>query len=246
RYAFDYVFDASATQRAVYENTTKFLIQARHTWGVLDGFNATVFAYGCTGAGKTYTMIGNDQEGHQGIMVLTLQDLFKQQYRASEAQGRRYSVTVSFLEVYNENIRDLLNDTGDFLDLREDPIKGPTVSGLAEVEARTPEEIMGLLRQGNLSRTQQATKANAVSSRSHAVLQVVVESRDIAVGTVARTHVGKLSLVDLAGSERAAATQNRGVRLVEGANINRSLLALGNCINALGDRGNKGQFVPYR
>ncbi|CAM9483359.1 unnamed protein product [Ectocarpus sp. 4 AP-2014] len=241
RYAFDYVFDATATQRAVYENTTKFLIQ-----GVVDGYNATVFAYGCTGAGKTYTMIGNGQEGHQGIMVLTLQDLFKQQRRASEVQGRRYSVTVSFLEVYNENIRDLLNDTGEFLDLREDPIKGPTVSGLAEVEARTPEEIMDLLHQGNQSRTQQATRANAASSRSHAVLQVVVESRDKAPGTVATMHIGKLSLVDLAGSERAAATQNRGVRLVEGANINRSLLALGNCINALGERGNKGQFVPYR
>ncbi|CAM9373236.1 unnamed protein product, partial [Ectocarpus sp. 13 AM-2016] len=231
----------TATQRAVYENTTKFLIQ-----GVVDGYNATVFAYGCTGAGKTYTMIGNGQEGHQGIMVLTLQDLFKQQRRASEVQGRRYSVTVSFLEVYNENIRDLLNDTGEFLDLREDPIKGPTVSGLAEVEARTPEEIMDLLHQGNQSRTQQATRANAASSRSHAVLQVVVESRDKAPGTVATMHIGKLSLVDLAGSERAAATQNRGVRLVEGANINRSLLALGNCINALGERGNKGQFVPYR
>eukprot|EP00903_Cladosiphon_okamuranus_P015604 g14408.t1 len=241
RYAFDHVFDATATQRAVYENTTKFLIQ-----GVLDGFNATVFAYGCTGAGKTYTMIGNGQEGHQGIMVLTLQDLFMQQKRASEVQGRRYSVTVSFLEVYNENIRDLLNDTGEFLDLREDPIKGPTVSGLAEVEARTPEEIMDLLHQGNQSRTQQATRANAVSSRSHAVLQVIVESRDKTPGTVATMHIGKLSLIDLAGSERAAATQNRGVRLVEGANINRSLLALGNCINALGERGNKGQFVPYR
>ncbi|CAN0191906.1 unnamed protein product [Ectocarpus sp. 12 AP-2014] len=109
------------------------------------------------------------------------------------------------VQVYNENIRDLLNDTGEFLDLREDPIKGPTVSGLAEVEARTPEEIMDLLHQGNQSRTQQATRANAASSRSHAVLQVVVESRDKAPGTVATMHIGKLSLVDLAGSERCLA-----------------------------------------
>ncbi|CAM9619919.1 unnamed protein product [Chrysoparadoxa australica] len=105
---------------------------------------------------------------------------------------------------------------------------------------------MELLMKGNRSRTQQATKANAVSSRSHAVLQVLVENRQRAPGTIAQMRIGKLSLVDLAGSERASITQNRGMRLVEGANINRSLLALGNCINALGEKGNKGQFVPYR
>ncbi|CAM9377804.1 unnamed protein product, partial [Discosporangium mesarthrocarpum] len=172
RYAFDYVFNKHDTQQAVYENTTKFLIQ-----GVLDGFNATVFAYGCTGAGKTYTMIGTAQDGHEGIMVLTLQDLFKEQEKAGKEQGMKYSVTVSFLEVYNENVRDLLNDSGDFLDLREDPMKGPTVSGISEVEATTPEEIMGLLHQGNRNRTQQATRANDVSSRSHAVLQVWKKKR---------------------------------------------------------------------
>jgi len=155
-------------------------------------------------------------------------------------------VTVSFLEVYNENIRDLLSDVEEYLDLREDPIKGPMVAGITEVEASTSREIMDLLQQGNYRRAQQATAANEVSSRSHAVLQVVVEGRDKASGTVANIKVGKLSLVDLAGSERAANTQNRGARLVEGANINRSLLALGNCINALGEKGNKGNFVPYR
>jgi kinesin family member 18/19 len=105
---------------------------------------------------------------------------------------------------------------------------------------------MQLLHQGNAKRSQAATAANEVSSRSHAVLQVVVESRDKAPGVVANIKVGKLSLVDLAGSERAANTKNTGARLVEGANINRSLLALGNCINALGEKGNKGNFVPYR
>lgn len=95
---------------------------------------------------------------------------------------------------------------------------------------------MDLLHHGNRNRTQQATAANAVSSRSHAVLQVVVENRDKAEGTIAKIKIGKLSLVDLAGSERAAVTKNKGIRLTEGANINRSLLALGNCINALGEK----------
>ena len=107
-------------------------------------------------------------------------------------------------------------------------------------------EVMQLLHQGNARRSQAATAANEVSSRSHAVLQINVETQDKAPGLVANIKVGKLSLVDLAGSERAANTKNSGVRLVEGANINRSLLALGNCINALGEKGNKGNFVPYR
>lgn len=134
----------------------------------------------------------------------------------------------------------------EYLDLREDPINGPCVAGLTEIVTKNGEEIMKLLHQGNEKRTQQPTAANEVSSRSHAVLSVVVESKERAPGTVAKIKVGKLSLIDLAGSERAANTQNRGVRLLEGANINRSLLALGNCINALGEKGNKGNFVPYR
>lgn len=120
------------------------------------------------------------------------------------------------------------------------------VAGILEIEAKTSGEIMNLLHTGNQRRTQQPTAANEVSSRSHAVFQVVVECKDRAPGTVASVKVGKLSLVDLAGSERAANTKNSGKRLVEGANINRSLLALGNCINALGEKGNKGNFVPYR
>ncbi|CAM9139236.1 unnamed protein product, partial [Phaeothamnion confervicola] len=243
RYAFDFVFDKDSTQQSVYENTTRFLIK-----GVLDGFSATVFAYGCTGAGKTYTMVGTSQE--PGIMMLTLRDLFREQARAAARHGLRYTVKASFLEVYNENIRDLLSDVDEYLDLREDPIKarwlpGPVVAGILEVEARTAEEVMELLHRGNRNRTMQATRANAVSSRSHAVLQVTVENRERAPGTVAHVKIGKLSLVDLAGSERAAITQNRGMRLVEGANINRSLLALGNCINALGEKGSR-VFVPYR
>ena len=244
QYAFDYVFEPSSSQEATYHHTTKFLIH-----GVLDGFNATVFAYGQTGSGKTYTMIGTEE--NPGIMVRVMSDLFSICATQAAANVLTYKVTVSFLEVYNENIRDLLSEgvgMDEYLDLREDPIKGPVVAGITEVEAKTSGEIMRLLHQGNARRSQAATAANEVSSRSHAVLQVIIEARDSASGhgVVENIKVGKLSLVDLAGSERAANTQNRGARLVEGANINRSLLALGNCINALGEKGNKGNFVPYR
>jgi hypothetical protein len=189
-------------------------------------------------------MIGTQQD--PGIMVRVMSDLFVHSTQQGKQQGVLYKVSVSFLEVYNENIRDLLSDAEEYLDLREDPIKGPVVAGITEVEASSGDEIMSLLHQGNAKRSQAATAANEVSSRSHAVLQVLVEGRDRAPGVVANIKVGKLSLVDLAGSERAANTKNTGARLVEGANINRSLLALGNCINALGEKGNKGNFVPYR
>ncbi|KAL7693829.1 putative kinesin-like protein [Plasmopara halstedii] len=251
RYAFDYVFDPHDSQQKVYEHTTKFLIH-----GILNGFNATVFAYGCTGAGKTYTMLGTQNE--PGIMARTLQDLFQSIERVqNHSAGRiRYRVTVSFLEIYNENIRDLLSagsscssaaniPSSEFLDLREDPIQGIIVAGLMEVEANNARDVMKLLRRGNRYRSQESTAANAVSSRSHAVLQVHIEQEESGSGdNNIEVKVGKLSLVDLAGSERAAVTQNRGKRLLEGANINRSLLALGNCINALGEKG--GSFVPYR
>lgn len=198
----------------------------------------------CCVALQTYTMIGTPTD--PGIMVLTLRDLFARTRELAEENGVLYTITVSFLEVYNENIRDLLSDVEEYLDLREDPIKGPVVAGITEVVASSAEEVMELLHRGNRNRTQQPTAANEESSRSHAVLQITVECKDRAPGTVANIKIGKLSLVDLAGSERAANTQNKGVRLLEGANINRSLLALGNCINALGEKGNKGNFVPYR
>ena len=251
RYAFDHAFSPSASTPEVYKKTTSFLID-----GVVAGYNATVFAYGATGAGKTYTMLGS-RESQTGIMFYTLRDLFKkigsrvcvsksQSLPGSMQRVRSYKVTCSFLEVYNEMIRDLLTPGSDYLDLREDPVKGPVVAGLSEVEAGNVEDVMSLVRKGNSRRTTEGTRANATSSRSHAVLSLVVENRDEGVrGSISNVTTGKLSLIDLAGSERAAVTQNKGIRLVEGANINRSLLALGNCINALrSDR--RGTFVPYR
>ena len=246
-YAFDFAFDKNTSQNCVFENSTKFLIK-----GVVNGYNATVFAYGATGAGKTYTMLGN--ENNPGIMPLTLQELFNE---VNSLTDREYKLRFWYLEIYNENIRDLLkfmnknnqNDDNEYLDLREDPIKGILVSGITEISITNSKEMLKILKRGNRNRTQEATGANETSSRSHAILQVSIEYKEKNSGIDIEIKYSKLSLIDLAGSERASATQNRGIRLIEGANINRSLLTLGNCINALCDASAKGikkPYVPYR
>lgn len=235
QYMFDIALDGSTQQRDVYEKTCKFLIP-----GVICGFNATVFAYGATGAGKTYTMLGTDDD--PGIMALALNDLFLEMERTYADMS--YKVSMSYLEIYNEMIRDLLNPTSGVLDLREDA-RGVQVSGLSEINARSTDEVMEILMQGNKERTQEPTAANKTSSRSHAILQIQVQQRSRVKGLARQVRLGKLFLIDLAGSERAANTHNRGQRMVEGAHINRSLLALGNCINALSDR-NASRYVNYR
>ncbi|XP_035695150.1 kinesin-like protein KIF19 isoform X2 [Branchiostoma floridae] len=235
QYVFDYSFDGRSTQEEVYAYTTRPLIES-----VIEGFNATVFAYGATGAGKTYTMLGTEHE--PGVMARSLNALFEEMYRTSE--NMVYQVSMSYLEIYNEMIRDLLNPESGFLELREDA-KGVQVTGLSEVNAKSTKEVMELLQQGNKQRTQEPTKANKTSSRSHAVLQVTVKQRSRVRNTTQEVRVGKLYMIDLAGSERAAQTQNRGKRMKEGAHINRSLLALGNCINALCEKGGKA-YVNYR
>lgn len=239
QYAFDYAFDETISQQEVFNKTTYFLLD-----GVLNGFNATVFAYGPTGAGKTYTMLG--EVDTLGIMLMSFVELFSRIENLS--RDRNYSVRICYLEIYNEIVRDLLNPSNAFLDIREDPEKGIIVSGVKELNATSPEEVINCLRLGNRRRTCEPTEANMTSSRSHAVLQILVEYKDKATGTTAEVIYGKLSLIDLAGSERASNTKNRGLRLIEGANINKSLLALGNCINALYEANLKGikTYIPYR
>lgn len=152
------------------------------------------------------------------------------------------------MEIYNEQIRDLLapKENGVYLDLRDDPIKGVTLAGATEITVESVEEVMNLLLQGNRQRTTEATNANQTSSRSHAVFQINLSITPKTKNIMTEKVVSKLSLIDLAGSERGTVTENRGIRLREGAKINQSLLALANCINALGDKSKKGSFVPYR
>jgi kinesin family protein 18/19 len=241
RYAFDHAFDVHTTQEQIFQHTTKHLID-----GFLNGFNATVFAYGATGTGKTYTMVGTPTS--PGNMVLTMESIFEQIRRSPD---KTYTVTLSYLEIYNELIHDLLrgggsNPEASKLDLREDPSGSVNVAGLSAMQADSTEEVMELLRKGNQHRTMEPTHANAVSSRSHAVLQITCEQKDKTANTSHVVKVGKLSLIDLAGSERATQTHNVGARMLEGANINRSLLALGNCINALAGNSSRKGYIPYR
>ena len=238
QYAFDFAFDKEVGQIEIL-NWWQHLID-----GIIDGYNATVFAYGATGAGKTYTMIGTKE--NPGLMFLTIKELFE---KVQKTQGdNKYQIKVSFLEIYNEMIRDLLVISNDILDLREDKKQGIQVAGLSLIDADSPEEVMDLLMFGNSNRTQEATNVNATSSRSHAVLEIQVEQKRVEGNVNEDINIGKLSMIDLAGSERAARTHNRGIRMVEGAMINRSLLSLGNCINALVENAEKGtnHHIPYR
>nr|XP_050858524.1 kinesin-like protein KIF19 isoform X2 [Vespula vulgaris] len=240
QYLFDVVFGEDATQEAVYNGTTKNLVQ-----DVLNGYNATVFAYGATGAGKTHTMVGTSSD--PGIMVRTLNDIFLTTQQLSN--DVEFTVTMSYVEIYNENIRDLLNPTTGYLELREDSRgRNVQVSGLTEVSTNSTEEVMQLLHKGNKARMVEPTAANETSSRSHALLSVTVRQSSSPAkesGQRLRTKLkqGRLFMIDLAGSERAKQTQNKGKRLQEGAHINRSLLALSNCIKAL---SGGARFVNYR
>ncbi|KAM7194365.1 kinesin-like protein 6 [Rhypophila sp. PSN 637] len=237
-FAFDRVFDDNATQADIYEGTTKNLIDS-----VLDGYNATVFAYGATGCGKTHTITGTAQQ--PGIIFLTMQELFEKiQERSDE---KHTEISLSYLEIYNETIRDLLVPGGSKqgLMLREDSNQAVSVAGLTSHHPKDVQEVMDMIVQGNEYRTVSPTAANAVSSRSHAVLQINVAQKDRNADINEPHTMATLSIIDLAGSERASATKNRGERLLEGANINKSLLALGSCINALCDPRKKNH-VPYR
>ncbi|KAI9105855.1 P-loop containing nucleoside triphosphate hydrolase protein, partial [Phlyctochytrium arcticum] len=238
RYGFDRVFAENASQRDVYEGTAQPLLD-----GILSGFNATVFAYGATGCGKTHTITGTPQD--PGIIFLTMRDLFQRMEHAS----KEYVIesTVSYLEVYNETIRDLLSPSGSnqSLDVREDDLSSRVVvARLSEHRPRNVDDVMQMLLKGNANRTRAPTEANAVSSRSHAVLQIHIRKRSKSAAVQTRFQLATLSIIDLAGSERASSTKNKGDRLLEGANINRSLLALGNCINAL--CSDKPNHIPYR
>ncbi|KXZ53067.1 hypothetical protein GPECTOR_8g60 [Gonium pectorale] len=239
RFTFDIAFGPGCTNRDVYNGTVRDLIG-----GVLEGINTTVFAYGATGSGKTYSMVGTQQD--PGLMILCLEKIFAD--RDAAHRDEDFSVTCSYLEVYNEIIFDLLVKSSSPLELREDPELGVVVAGLKHITVTSAAEIMGLLEDGNRRRKTEATDANASSSRSHAVLEITVRRTPKNHYKVTQLR-GKLSLVDLAGSERAAETNNAGQKLRDGANINRSLLALANCINALGKaNGAKGAaaYVPYR
>lgn len=230
QFIFDRIFDRTSTNTDVFEGSTKSLINS-----LLEGYNCSVFAYGATGAGKTHTMLGNKED--PGITYRTVAELFSE--IETQSKHREFNLGVTYLEIYNENVQDLLHKSGP-LHLREDGRCGVIVAGLEPISIQNAKELLTLLAEGNKNRTQHPTDANKESSRSHAVFQVYIKILNKLDNQVQRV---KLSMIDLAGSERASATGCKGVRFKEGANINKSLLALGNCINNLAD-GIK--HIPYR
>ncbi|XP_050971594.1 kinesin-like protein KIF18A [Labeo rohita] len=236
KFVFDSVFREDSSQVEVFENTTKAVVD-----GVLNGYNCTVFAYGATGAGKTHTMLGaNDAPG---VMFLTMKELFTRMDLIKE--DKVFNIAFSYLEVYNEQIRDLLTNSGP-LAVREDGSNGVVVQGLTLHQPKSAEHILEALDYGNRNRTQHPTDMNATSSRSHAVFQIYLRQQDKTASLNPNVRVAKMSLIDLAGSERASVTNAKGARLREGANINRSLLALGNVINTLANPKCKKTHIPYR
>jgi len=254
---FDHVFSPAASQNEVYSWSCSPLV----TDAVAKGRSATVFVYGATGAGKTYTMFGHGEREHRGLIFRAIPEVFDAVHAygngEAEADGT-LEVKVSFLEIYNEVVRDLLQENGGGGACRvlEDERRGLVkVANLAEAPVRTPEEALLYLRAGMHARTVEATAANAQSSRAHAVFTLTIEHVKAQThghgpfrraSAEVRTLHSKISLIDLAGSERAAFTQNSGSALKDGARINQSLLALANCIDALTARGRDGGGTPRK
>ena len=267
-YEYDNVFGQNDNNSRVYDSCAKRLVRR-----VMEGYHGTVFAYGMTGTGKTFSMQGTTSS--PGVIPLAITDIFS---FIRETPHREFLLRVSYLEIYNERIHDLLATQpggtgfipldqqmkGEEIKLREDAKRGVYATPLKEEIVQSPTQLLRVIARGDLARRTGSTQFNARSSRSHAVVQIVVESRDRIPGTTAGAsmadnrragitggvRVSTLSLIDLAGSERAAENKERRT---EGAHINRSLLTLGTVIARLSSvdkEGNgkdkDGNHLPYR
>ncbi|KAM9115970.1 kinesin-like protein KIF1B isoform 2-T2 [Pangshura tecta] len=234
-----------ASQNRVYNDIGKEMLL--HAF---EGYNVCIFAYGQTGAGKSYTMMGKQEESQAGIIPQLCEELFEQ-INDNSNEEMSYSVEVSYMEIYCERVRDLLNpkNKGN-LRVREHPLLGPYVEDLSKLAVTSYTDIADLMDAGNKARTVAATNMNETSSRSHAVFTIVfTQKRHDTETDLCTEKVSKISLVDLAGSERADSTGAKGTRLKEGANINKSLTTLGKVISALAEvskKKKKTDFIPYR
>ncbi|XP_054061413.1 kinesin-like protein KIF1A isoform X16 [Rissa tridactyla] len=240
-----------ASQKQVYRDIGEEMLQ--HAF---EGYNVCIFAYGQTGAGKSYTMMGKQEKDQQGIIPQLCEDLFSR-INETTNDNMSYSVEVSYMEIYCERVRDLLNpkNKGN-LRVREHPLMGPYVEDLSKLAVTSYNDIQDLMDSGNKARTVAATNMNETSSRSHAVFNIIfTQKRHDAETDITTEKVSKISLVDLAGSERADSTGAKGTRLKEGANINKSLTTLGKVISALAEmdsgpnknkKKKKTDFIPYR
>ncbi|CAM4814077.1 unnamed protein product [Rotaria magnacalcarata] len=249
-----------AIQKQVYQDLGIEMLE--HAF---EGYNVCIFAYGQTGAGKSYTMMGKNESDQQGIIPRLCGELFERIISSSSQKKPHYTVEVSYMEIYCERVRDLLSPkksqstnvgSSHNLRVREHPIMGPYVEDLSRLLVTSYDDISRLIDEGNKARTVAATNMNETSSRSHAVFTILFsQSTYDAMTDLTAEKQSKISLVDLAGSERADATGATGDRLKEGANINKSLTTLGKVIAALAEMSSKhrkprsekkADFIPYR
>ncbi|XP_047381659.1 kinesin-like protein KIF27 isoform X2 [Sciurus carolinensis] len=250
-FTFDFVFGKNSTQDEVYNTCIKPLVLS-----LIEGYNATVFAYGQTGSGKTYTIGGGHVasvvEGQKGIIPRAIQEIFQS---ISENPSINFNIKVSYIEVYKEDLRDLLELETSMKDLhiREDEKGNTVIVGAKECHVESVDEVMSLLEMGNAARHTGTTQMNEHSSRSHAIFTISVcqvektmEAAEDGSWYSHRHIISKFHFVDLAGSERVTKTGNTGERFKESIQINSGLLALGNVISALGDPRRKSSHIPYR
>uniref|UniRef100_A0A4W3JGB5 Kinesin family member 13B n=1 Tax=Callorhinchus milii TaxID=7868 RepID=A0A4W3JGB5_CALMI len=251
-FAYDHCFwsiDESVTEKFAGQDVVFKCLGEDLLQNAFKGYNACIFAYGQTGSGKSYTMMGTKDK--PGLIPRLCSTLFERTLQ-EENDEQSFKVEVSYMEIYNEKVRDLLDPKGSrqTLKVREHKVLGPYVDGLSRLAVASYKDIESLMSEGNKSRTVAATNMNEESSRSHAVFNIILTHTlyDLQSGTSGE-KVSKLSLVDLAGSERAAKSGAVGDRLKEGSNINKSLTTLGLVISALADQAagkNRNKFVPYR
>eukprot|EP00256_Glycine_max_P057441 XP_014625286.1 kinesin-like protein KIN-7O isoform X4 [Glycine max] len=242
KFEFDQIFSENCATAQVFEARTKDIVEA-----AVRGFNGTVFAYGQTNSGKTYTMRGTKAE--PGVIPLAVHDLFQ---IIQQDVDREFLLRMSYMEIYNEEINDLLAPEHRKLQIHENLERGIYVAGLREEIVASPEQILDLMEFGESHRHIGETNMNVYSSRSHTIFRMIIESRDRSEdggsgSSCDAVRVSVLNLVDLAGSERAAKTGAEGVRLKEGSHINKSLMTLGTVIKKLSEGAeSQGSHVPYR
>ncbi|KAF2749992.1 kinesin-domain-containing protein [Sporormia fimetaria CBS 119925] len=235
-FTFDRVFDMNSRQIDVFNYSIRSTVD-----DILNGYNGTVFAYGQTGAGKSYTMMGSDidDEEGKGIIPRIVEQIFASML--ASPSNIEYTVRVSYMEIYMEKIRDLLNPVNDNLPVHEEKARGVYVKGLLEVYVSSVDEVYEVMRRGGNARAVAATNMNQESSRSHSIFVITITQKNLETGSM---KSGQLFLVDLAGSEKVGKTGASGQTLEEAKKINKSLSALGMVINSLTD--GKSSHIPYR
>ncbi|XP_041957134.1 centromere-associated protein E isoform X2 [Alosa sapidissima] len=241
-FSFDRVFSAEESTNQLYQDIAKSLVVS-----TVEGYNGTIFAYGQTSSGKTFTMMGNSRT--PGVIPLAMEDVFQ---TIKNCPKKEFLLRVSYMEIYNETVTDLLCDSWKRkpLEIREGNYKNVYVADLTEELVTSPDQALAWIRKGEKNRHYGKTKMNERSSRSHTIFRMIIESRErsdpasgeISDGAIIVSH---LNLVDLAGAERASQTGAEGTRFKEGCNINRSLFTLGQVIKKLSDENQKG-FTNYR